>query len=107
MGLREPQRRWIDNRFRSAFLMITRPFGKVGVAVRGELFNTRHQGSLWDGEYDEHGWSAMVAAKRQWGPLTGLVELLHVSSDNPAREHVEEPSSQHQTQMQAELRFQW
>ena len=24
----------------------------------------------------------MIAAKRDWGPFTGLVELLHVSSDN-------------------------
>ncbi len=107
MGMRQPERRWVDNRFRSAFVMVTRPFGKVGLAVRGDLFDTRHRGSLWDEEYDEHGWSAMIAARRQWGPLTGLVELLHVWSDNPARAHVEEGSRQRQTQLQAELRFRW
>jgi hypothetical protein len=107
MGFREPKRRWIDNRFRSAFAMLSRPFGKVGLAIRGDLFDTRHSGSLWDDEYDEHGWSAMVAAKREWGPLTSLVELLHVFSDNPAREHVDEDFRQHQTQLQAELRIRW
>ena len=107
MGMREPERRWIDNRFRSAFAMLTRPFGKVGLAVRGDMFDTRHSGSLWDFEYNEHGWSAMIAAKREWGRLTGLVELLHVFSDNPAREHVEEKFRQHQTQLQAALRIRW
>ena len=107
MGLREPDRRWIDNRFRAAFIMLTRPFGKVGLSVRGDVFDTRHIGSLWDDEYDEHGWSAMIAAKREWGPLTGLVELLHVWSDNPAREHVDEDFRQAQTQLQAQLRIRW
>jgi hypothetical protein len=62
---------------------------------------------LWDGEYDERGWSAMVAGKRDWGPLSGLVELLHVSSRNGARELAAEALRQHQTQLQAELRMHW
>ena len=87
--------------------MVTRPVGKIGVAARAEAFDTRHRGSLWDDEYDEHGWSAMLAAKREWGHLTGLVELLHVWSDTPAREYADEPARQKQTQLQAELRMRW
>jgi len=107
MGYPMPERRWIDERFRAAFVMLTRRFGKVGLAVRGDAFDTRNRGSLWTGEYDEHGWSAMIAAKRDVGRLTGLVELLHVRSDTPAREHAGEGERQSQTQLQAELRMHW
>lgn len=109
MGYAEPPfgRRWIDMRFRSAFLLVTRPVGKFGLAARLEAFDTRHRGRWWDDEYDEDGWAATVAGKRQWGPFTGLVELIHVSSDNPAREHVQLSSSQQQTRLQADLRLAW
>ena len=107
MGFREDGRRWIDNRFRSAFVLLSRPFGPVGIAVRAEAFDTRNRGSWWDGEYDENGWSAMIAAKRRFGAVTGLLELLHASSDNPAREHVDEGARQRQTQLQAEVRMRW
>ena len=39
-------------------------------------------------EYDDTGWSAMVAGKRDWGQFTGLVELLRVSSRRENREDV-------------------
>jgi hypothetical protein len=55
------------------------------IAARLEAFDTRNRGSWWDDEYDENGWAAMLAGKREWGPFTGLVELLHVSSDNRER----------------------
>ncbi len=107
MGFVEEGRRWIDNRFRSAFLLLSRPVGPFGIALRGEAFDTRNRGSWWDHEYDEHGWSAMLAAKREFGPLTALVELLHVSSDSLARDHVGEDPRQTQTQLQAEVRMRW
>jgi hypothetical protein len=87
--------------------MLTKPFGKVGIAARVEAFDTRNRGSIWTDEYDEHGWSAMLAAKRQWGPVTALAELLHVSSDSPLREHADEEERQRQTQLQAEMRIHW
>jgi hypothetical protein len=99
--------RFVDERFRSAYAMLTRPFGKVGIAVRAEAFGTRNGGSIWTDEYDEHGWSGMIAAKRQWGPFTGLVELLHVWSDSPARENAGQEERQGQTQLQAEVRMHW
>jgi hypothetical protein len=87
--------------------MASRPFAKVGLAVRADAFDTRNRGSLWDDEYDEHGWAGMIAAKREWGPLTGIVELLHVWSNNGAREYVFEEERQRQTQLQAEVRMRW
>ena len=107
MGFKMPVRRWIDMRFRSAFAMVTKPLGTVGLAVRAEAFDGRNDGSMWDDEYDEHGWSAMIAGKREFGPITGLVELLHVSSDTGAREYAAEKPRQGQTQLQAELRMHW
>jgi hypothetical protein len=107
MGYRMDGRRWVDNRFRSAFAMLTHAFGRIGLAARAEAFDTRNHGSLVDDEYDETGWSAMLAAKREWGAMTGLVELLHVSS---RREDVEEAGlrpRQRQTQLQTSLRIRW
>src|SRR5205085_7834164 len=77
MGFAEERRRWVDMRFRSAFVLLTRQFGAFGVAARVEAFGTRNRGSEWDSEYDDEGWSAMIAGKREIGPITALVELLH------------------------------
>ena len=107
MGYPMPVRRWIDERFRAAFVMLNHQFGKVGVAVRGDAFDTRNRGSLWTQEYDEHGWSAMIAARHEFGAVTGIAELLHVHSNTPAREHAGEEERQSQTQLQAELRMHW
>jgi len=109
MGFEEPPLglHWIDMRFRSAFVLVSRPIGKFGLAGRIEAFETRHRGSWWDEEYDEDGWAATLAGKREWGPFTGLIELIHVSSDNPAREHVQLESRQKQTRLQADLRLGW
>ena len=107
MGMMEEGRRWIDNRFRSAFVMLSRPVGALRLAARAEAFDTSNRGGWWDDEYDEHGWSGMVAAQREFGPVTALVELLHVSSNNPTREHAEEEFRQRQTQLQAEVRIGW
>lgn len=107
MGYPMPLRRWVDERFRSAFLMASRHFGKVGIAVRGDLFDTRNRGSLWNAEYDEHGWAAMAAGKREWGPVTAVLELLHVWSNTPAREYLGEEERQRQTELQAEIRMHW
>ncbi len=107
MGFVEDGQRWIDNRFRSAFVMLSRPFGPFGLALRAEAFGTHNRGSLRTDEYDEHGWSAMVAAKREFGRMTGLLELLHVGSNNAAREHSGEAPRQRQTEIQAEIRMHW
>jgi hypothetical protein len=107
MGFLEDGRRWIDNRFSSAFVMLSRPFGPYGLAVRAEAFGTHNRGSLRTDEYNEHGWSAMLAAKRELGPATGLLELLHVMSNSQAREDSGEEPRQQQTEIQAEIRMHW
>jgi hypothetical protein len=108
MGFREASgHRWVDNRFRSAFAMLLHQFGHVGIAVRAEAFDTRNRGSDVDDEYDDSGWSAMIAAKHEWGPVTGLVELLHVSSRRETREDIGLEPRQRQTQLQAEVRIDW
>src|SRR5262249_52318391 len=88
MGFREPEKRWINNRFRSAFLLLTRPFGSVRLTTRIDAFDTRNRGSDVTDEYDDAGWSAMLAAKRDWAHFTGLLELLHVSSKREDRDEV-------------------
>ncbi len=107
MGYVEGQRRWVNNRFRAAFLMLSRRFGKIGLSARLDAFGTRNRGSLVDDEYDDRGWSAMAAAKRDWGRFTGLVELLHISSRREDLEQVGLKPRQRQTQIQAELRMRW
>jgi hypothetical protein len=49
----------------------------------------------------------MIAVKRDWTHATGLVELLRVRSNTPAREYVAEFPRQRQTQLQAEVRMHW
>jgi hypothetical protein len=107
MGYPDNGLRWIDNRFRAAYVLLTRPFGSFTATARVDAFGTRNHGSDVDSEYDEHGWSAMIAGKCEFGRVTGLVELLHVWSENGAREHADEPLRQGQTQLLAELRMHW
>src|SRR6185295_2068437 len=47
-------RRWVDNRFRSAFVLLSLPAGPVGLAARLDAFDTRNRGSDVGDEYDEH-----------------------------------------------------
>ena len=107
MGFPDNGRRWVNNRFRAAYLLVTRPFGSFVATARIDEFDTQNHGSDVDEEYDEHGWSAMIAGKRDWRHFTGLVELLHVWSENGSREHFGERLRQGQTQLQAELRMHW
>jgi hypothetical protein len=107
MGFVDEGRRWVDNRFRSAFVMVIKPIGPFGVAARLEAFDTRNRGSAIDDEYDDQGWAAMLAAKRDWGRFTGLIELLHVSSKREDREQAGLDPKQRQTQVQADLRMRW
>jgi hypothetical protein len=107
MGFVENGRRLVHGRFRSAFLLLTKPFGRIGLAARVDAFDTRNSGSEVGDEYDDGGWSAMLAAKREWVHFAGLVELLHVSSNRDSREEAGLRPRQNQTQLQAELRMHW
>ena len=107
MGFTQRGGRWVDNRFRSAFALLTHRIRSVGLAARIEAFDTRNRGSLVGEEYDERGWAAMLAAKRDWGSFTGLIELLHVSSSRDQLYEADLNPRQHQSQIQADLRFHW
>src|SRR5438270_667320 len=107
MGYTDAGRHWVDDRFRSAFALLTQPFGPFGIAARVEAFDTRNRGSDVGSEYDDTGWSAMLAAKRDWGHVSGLVELLHVSSRREQLAQLGLSPRQRQTQLQAEARIRW
>src|SRR5438309_875439 len=55
MGYQMGQRRWIDDRFRSAYVLLTGPFGPVGLTARADVFDTRNRGTIVDDEYDNTG----------------------------------------------------
>lgn len=107
MGFAESGRRWIDNRFRAAFVLLSHSFGKFGVTGRVDAFETRNGGSEVDAEYDDRGWSTMLAAKHDWAHVTGLIEFIHVSSKRENREDVGLNARQRQNQLQAEVRMHW
>lgn len=107
MGFAMNGRRWVDNRFRSAFVLATKSFGRFGISARAELFDTHNQGSIVGDDYDETGWSTMIAGKHEWKHWTGLVELLHVSSRRSDRQDFGIAPRQGQTQLQAEIRMHW
>ncbi|MES2119633.1 MAG: hypothetical protein V4513_03540 [Pseudomonadota bacterium] len=107
MGFVMAGRRWIDCDFRSAFLLASHAIGPFSITARGEAFETRNSGSIAGEDYDEGGWALTVAGKRSWGPVTGKVELLHVSSRREDRDDVGLAQRQEQTQLQAQMRIGW
>ncbi|MGZ2411984.1 hypothetical protein ACUXST_001405 [Sphingomonas sp. F9_3S_D5_B_2] len=107
MGFYEGANRLVETRFRSAYLLASRAIGRIGLAGRIEAFDTRNDGSEVADEYNDSGWSGMIAGKREWGPVTGLVELLHVSSRRQDRGELGLSPRQRQTQLQTEVQIRW
>lgn len=109
MGLIEDGRRWIDDRFHSAFALITqRLSAKTSVSLRGEAFDTRNSGGEVSAADNDRGWAFTAAAKHELGSgLTGLVEALHVDSRRTARERIGVAPHQAQNQLQGSMRFRW
>jgi len=78
--------RWIDMRYRSAFLLGTRQMAHGSVSGRIEAFSTRNHGSEVVADDDETGWAATAAVR--WPLLrqaTLLGEALHIESRRDAR----------------------
>lgn len=107
MGMTEDTGIWVDTRFRSAFVLASHEFANGGVAARADLFDTRNHGSFMGAESDESGWAMTLAGHRDWGPVTGFIELLHVSSKRDERALANLNPRQSQTTLQAELRLRW
>lgn len=108
MGLEKPTGIWIDNRFRSAFALLSRQRGPLTLAGRVEAFGTRQRGSVVTSDESEHGWAATLAAKRALGShLTAAAEMLHVDSRRESRLRAGDRPHQPQTQLQLMLRASW
>lgn len=99
---------WVDTRFRSAFVLLTRQFMRGSMSARAEAFGTRNRGSAITAIDDEDGWAVTLAAKRALNNgLTLLVEGLHVESNKDARRRAVLAPRQSGTQMQFSLRARW
>ena len=107
MGMDEGLGIWVDNRFRSAFLLASHDFANGGITGRVDLFDIRQHGSLVASESNETGWAATLAGHRDWGPVSGFIELLHVSYRRPEHPETDLAPLQRQTTLQAQLRVRW
>jgi hypothetical protein len=106
MGFKQDGSTWIDTRFRSAYLLVTRQVGSGSVAARIEAFGTRSHGSIIGPEYGENGWAITAAARRPIAPFaTMLIEILHVESRREQREDVDLSPKQDQNLAQLALRL--
>ena len=107
MGFPENGRRWVDTRYRSAFLLATRTIGSGAVSARVEAFGTRSHGSELGTDDSEDGWAATVAAHRPIGSHAALyVEALHIDSRRAARlTELNLDPRQHQTVVRVALRL--
>lgn len=106
MGFRRNGATWVDTRFRSAYLLLTRQVGSGSVSGRIEAFGTRCHGSVVDSEYGEDGWAITAAARRPIAPFaTMLIEVVHVESRRDQRQDVELSPKQEQNLAQLALRL--
>lgn len=97
---------WVDTRFRSAFLLGTWALKRGSVSLRGEAFDTKNSGSRLLAFDDEHGWSAMIAARRRLAPFATLIaEAVHIDSTRDSRLRVGDDPKQKQTIVRLALRL--
>lgn len=99
-------RRWVDMRYRSAFLLASRRAGRGSVSGRIEAFDTHNRGSVVLSDDDEHGWAATLASR--WPLLryaTLLGEGLHIDSKRPARQREGVSPRQRQDILRVTLRL--
>lgn len=98
--------RWVDMRYRSAFLLATRQLSRGSVSARIETFNTRNHGSEIVAEDDETGWATTAALR--WPLLrhaTLLGEALHIHSRREAFSREVERPRQDQNILRLTLRL--
>ena len=96
--------RWVDMRYRSAFVMATRKIDAIAVSARIEAFDTRNHGSVVLPFDDETGWSADAAVRWPLASFATLLgEALYIDSRRDSRARVGEDARQHQTILQLSL----
>ena len=106
----EEGRRWVDMRFRSAFLLATRQvaMGPVTGSISGriEVFDTRNRGSDVLSDDDETGWAATGAVRwplRRYAVL--FAEAVHIDSRRDARLREGIDPRQHENILRLTLRL--
>ena len=97
----------LDRRDRAAVAFVSRELGGGKITGRADWFETRDNSFVERDNNNEQGWAATLAYKR---PLAGfadlIVEVLHVSSDRPARaSNAGIAPEQDQTLLQTSVRF--
>jgi hypothetical protein len=76
----------VDVDFTAAYLLLTRQAGPGKLSLRGDWFETRDNSFVAGDNNDEDGWSAALAYRAPVHEHADvLVELIHVSSQRPAR----------------------
>jgi len=106
MGAEEDERYWVETRFRSAYLRLTREQGPLTLNVRLDWFGTRERGSEMGGIESEDGWAAAAAASWPFSPHAKLiVEGLRVDSERGSRARAGLAPRQRQNVVQAALRL--
>jgi hypothetical protein len=96
-----------DVDFTTAYLLVSRTLGAGKITARADWFETNDNSFVARDNNNEEGWSAALAYKR---PLVDfadiIVEVLHVSSDRPARvTNGGIAAQQDQTMVQTSLRL--
>lgn len=108
MGYRDvrPDRRWVDVRFRSAFLLATHRLSRGSISARVEAFGTRSRGTILDRGASEDGWALAGAVRRDIGRhVSVLAEVLHIDSTREDRRELGVTPQQKQNQLQLALRL--
>jgi len=108
MGFREPDRYWVDTKFRSGYLRVSHQVKKVTLSARGDWFETRERGAFLDRTESEKGWAGTAAASLHINSHINIIgEVLHIKSERGGvrQDELGLPRNQHQTIVQAALRL--
>lgn len=97
----------VDVDFITAYLLVSREVGGGKLTARADWFETRDNSFVARDNNNEQGWAATLAYKRPLVDFADLiVEVLHVSSDRPARaSNAGIAPEQDQTLVQTSVRF--
>ena len=76
----------VDVDFTTAYFLLSRAVGTGRITARADWFETADNSFVATDDNNENGWAATLAYKRPLAEFADLlVEVLHVSSDRPAR----------------------
>jgi hypothetical protein len=106
MGIEENGLYWVEGRFRSAYLRLTREVGRVALSGRLDLFDTSQRGSELLSDDSEEGWALTAAlAWHLTDQAQFLLEGLHADSRRDSRARLGLDPDQDQDVVQASVRL--